>query len=84
MIIEAGTYLENVLVNKPGLTLDGVSGVPTDVAIDPLLGDGITVSEDNVTIRDLRVTGAPTASRRVASPACPWTTFRRTSTRSPA
>ena len=58
VIIEAGTYLENVLVNKPGLTLDGVGGVPTDVAIDPLLGDGITVSEDNVTIRDLRVTGA--------------------------
>jgi hypothetical protein len=63
VIIEAGTYLEAVAANKASLTLDGATGIATDVVIDPpppipSSGDGIIVSANNVTIRDLRVTGA--------------------------
>lgn len=56
--IAAGVYAESVAVNKSGLTLDGSGSLATDVVIDPLAGDGITVSGNAVTIRDLRVTGA--------------------------
>jgi nitrous oxidase accessory protein NosD len=58
--IEAGTYAEAVNVNKPNLTLDGATNVATDVVIDPAAGDGIAISGHNVTVRDLRVTGAAT------------------------
>jgi uncharacterized repeat protein (TIGR01451 family) len=61
VIIEAGTYAENVAANKAGLTLDGATGVPTDVVIAAPGTNGITVTADNVTIRDLRVTGAANA-----------------------
>jgi SdrD B-like domain/Right handed beta helix region/Carboxypeptidase regulatory-like domain/FG-GAP-like repeat/Prealbumin-like fold domain len=58
VIVEAGTYAENVLANKDNLLLRGATGTASDVVIDPVLGDGITVTGDNITIRDLRVTGA--------------------------
>jgi SdrD B-like domain/FG-GAP-like repeat/Right handed beta helix region len=58
VIVEAGTYAENVLANKDNLLLRGATGTAGDVVIDPVLGDGITVTGDNITIRDLRVTGA--------------------------
>jgi hypothetical protein len=61
IIIEAGTYAESVAANLSGLTLRGATGIATDVVIDPVAGDGITVVGVNgVTIRDLRVTGAAT------------------------
>ncbi len=58
VIIEAGTYLESVAANKAGLTLDGATGVATDVVIDPPAGNGIAISANDVTVRDLRVTGS--------------------------
>lgn len=62
VIIEAGTYAENVAANKAGLVLKGATGLASDVVIDPAgVTDGITVTANNVTIRDLRVTGAANA-----------------------
>ncbi|MCI0681413.1 MAG: right-handed parallel beta-helix repeat-containing protein, partial [Gemmataceae bacterium] len=59
----AGAYAESLSIAKE-LTLDGNGGAAgmtaTAVVIDPAAGNGITVSgadADNVTIRDLRVTG---------------------------
>ena len=58
VVIHAGTYLESVAANKANLTLDGATGIASDVVIDPSAGNGITISADNVTLLDLRVTGA--------------------------
>lgn len=57
VIVMPGTYVESVAVNK-SLTLDGSTSLATDVVIDPVAGNGIDVTAGNVTIRDLRVTGA--------------------------
>ena len=57
VLVNPGTYAETVTISK-NLTLDGASGVASDVVIDPVGGDGITITSDGVTIRDLRVTGA--------------------------
>jgi hypothetical protein len=62
VIVEAGTYTESVGANKAGLTLDGATGVATDVVIDPpATTAGVTVVSNNVTLRDLRITGAGNA-----------------------
>ena len=55
--IAPGTYTGGVTVNK-ALTLDGMTSTATDVVIDPTAGDGIVVTANGVTIRDLEVTGA--------------------------
>src|SRR5262249_1615218 len=58
VIVEAGTYAESVAANKANLTLTGATGTATDVVIDPTSGNGISVTANNVTVEDLRVTGA--------------------------
>jgi len=57
VLVAPGTYEENLTIDKD-LTLDGTSGVASDVVIDPDGGDGITFAADVITISDLRVTGA--------------------------
>jgi hypothetical protein len=52
-------YTENVLANKSNFTLDGVG--PTSI-ITPAAGIGISVTANNVTLRDLRVTGTAAGS----------------------
>jgi hypothetical protein len=71
VIVEAGTYTENVLANKAGLVLKGATGVPGDVVLTPPGGVGVNVSANNVTIRDLRITTATTGI--VASGVTPLT-----------
>src|SRR5262249_35812514 len=58
--VEGGTYAESLTMSKAAQVLKGATGTPSDVVIDPTIGDGITVSGDNVTIRDLRITNADT------------------------
>jgi autotransporter-associated beta strand protein len=67
VLVTPGTYTENVVINK-SLTLQGSTGTAGDVVIDPTAGDGITVTADAVTIRDLRVTDA--ANGLAASNVC--------------
>jgi hypothetical protein len=55
--IAKGTYAESVAINKQ-LILDGLTGVASDVVIDPASGAAVTVTVPGVTLRDLRVTGA--------------------------
>ncbi len=62
VIVNAGTYLEQVTINK-SLTLDGETGIATDVTITPPAvpgGDGIIITSlaDTVTLSDFQVTGA--------------------------
>jgi hypothetical protein len=57
VIVNPGTYPENVLVNKT-ITLDGANPDKSLAVIDPAAGIGINVTANGVTIRDLRVTGA--------------------------
>jgi len=52
--ITAGTYNENVVVNK-SVTIIGVG---TTSVIQPTSGIGITVSANNITLQNLKVTGA--------------------------
>jgi hypothetical protein len=63
VIVEAGTYTENVNVNKT-LTLRGATGTAADVTIQGAAGDAVTASADGVTISDLRITGAQGAAIR--------------------
>lgn len=55
--VNPATYAVNVAVNK-SLTLDGTSTTASLVTIDPPAGNGIDVTANNVTISDLRTTGA--------------------------
>lgn len=64
--VATGLYAENVTVNK-NLTLDGATGTAADVVIDPVSGDGITLTAGNVTIQDLRITGAADGIRGYGS-----------------
>ncbi len=62
--VAAGTYNENVVLNK-ALTLDGAGSGPTDTVITPPAGSGIVISaggasaSNRLTVQNLRVTGAP-------------------------
>jgi Ca2+-binding RTX toxin-like protein len=55
--VGAGTYAENVLVNK-SISVVGATGTPSDVVIDPVSGVGVTITASGVTLQSLRVTGA--------------------------
>lgn len=58
--VAPGTYVENVIVNKP-LTIDGTGGNAGDVILAPVGGTGFTITSNDVTISDLRITGANNA-----------------------
>src|SRR5262245_26149855 len=64
--VGAGTYAENVQVNK-SISVVGATGVATDVVVHPASGVGITVSANGVTIQDLRVTGATNGIQKVSN-----------------
>jgi hypothetical protein len=57
VLIDAGTYSEQVVVKTPGITIRGVE--LNDVVLDgkDSLGDGITVTADGVTVENLTVHG---------------------------
>src|SRR5262249_42085891 len=61
VIAEAGTFSETVHANKTNLLLSGVTDTPADVTINAGGGTGVTVSADNVTLQDFRITGAGSA-----------------------
>jgi hypothetical protein len=55
--VGAGTYAENVLVNK-SISVVGATGKASDIVIDPASGVGVTITASGVTLQSLRVTGA--------------------------
>ncbi|MBN1587875.1 MAG: right-handed parallel beta-helix repeat-containing protein, partial [Pirellulales bacterium] len=55
--VATGLYAEGVTVGK-NLTFDGATGTASDVVIQPISGDGFTLASNQVTIRDLKITGA--------------------------
>ena len=61
--IGPGTYAETVAANKAGLTLQGSTGVATDAVIQPtnVANNGVVVTADAITLRDLRITAAAQA-----------------------
>ena len=58
-LVLAGIYTENITIDKD-VTLSGFAATSGDVVIDPISGDGITItaSATNVAVTDLRVTNA--------------------------
>ena len=56
ILVDAGTYNESLTITK-SLTIQR-NGAGTAI-IDPVSGNGVTISGASVTLRDLRVTGAP-------------------------
>ncbi len=61
IVLGAGTYTENPILDVMGLTLRGHSGIATDVVINGSGGaTGISVPESGVSIESLRVTNAVT------------------------
>ena len=57
--VGAGTYAENVAVNK-SISVVGATGTATDVVIHPSSGFGVMITASGVTLQSLRVTGATT------------------------
>ena len=59
--VGAGTYAEQIHVNKAGLTMTGAAGAKVTVADGPSV-DGVTIEANNVTVSGFEIAGPVTSS----------------------